>query len=67
MQKMEIDAEPIRRKNRRAEKMIRVYKHRQQHYKISFAPVFSEKNIGNDNGKNQVQKVMHRRPQRKKL
>ena len=47
MQKMEIDAVTVGRKNRCTEQMIGIHKHCGKHYQIGLPPVFSKKNICN--------------------
>jgi len=67
MQKMKVDAVAVGRKYWCTEQMIGIYKHRSQHYEICLSPVLPKKSVCNRNWKNQVEKVVNRNPERKKL
>jgi hypothetical protein len=67
MQQMKINTATVGRKNGRAEQMIGIYKHRPKHNKIGFSPILMKENQCNEQRKNQMQKVMRHRSERKNL
>jgi len=61
MQRVKIDAAPVRLKNGICSQMVQIDQHGGKENQIHFFPVFPEKYNGNDKWKNQVQKIMQKR------